>query len=914
MDFKTVEKKYRPVPFWSWNSKLDTEETKRQIEIMDKAGMGGYFMHARGGLVTEYMGEEWFDNISVGIEEGNKRGMQPWAYDENGWPSGFGNGEVSGLGENYQQKFLRFDKNVECSDKTICVIDEYRFYYDVNPFYVDVLDERVTEEFINRIYKPYYEKYNDTFKGFFCDEPQVSAGCIPWSFVLPTEYKSEYGENLLEKIDELFFEKGDYENTRLKFWRLVTILFSRNFMKKIYDWCTERNLGFTGHMLCEENLSEQLTASGASMPHYEYFTVPGMDWLGRDMTDCLTPLQLTSVAHQLGKKEILSETFALCGHNVGFDELKAVYQWQMIHGVTKLCQHLEGYSLQGLRKRDYPPAMYYQQPWWDEYSKFNETVSRIGKVLSEGKICYDTLLLHNQTSGWKCFNNNDNGDIKKYNDALVSDYKTLMSKHILFHFGDEIIMERHARVEGNELIIGNQRYKTVVVPKNRGFLENTQRLLKEFESNGGIITTADKVESNDICSSSLIYYTERKFDGFKVYYFINNNPSEIEASFTHGGKRVDIQTGDISEFSGKYAFAPYDSLMLVDDGSEFAAENKKELKKLDLDGEWEIAECSENILTLDKCDVYFDGVLVGENENAVDVTYMAMEAKRAIDVRCDYKFEVCDVPKNILLVCETPEKFRIEVNGKEISRKDEGYFVDKSFRKISLENLVEKGLNVISFKIHFAPEQKEYENLEKAYIFETEKNKLTFDTEIESIYLVGEFTVETPGEFEKLEKNAERYKGQFIVKKPQKTVSLSNIEQQGYPFFSGRITLKKTFLLNDENYSIAFDKKGVNAVNVKVNSKVCGSIMWDHLMCDLSFVLCKGENTVELTLVNNLRNMLGPHHLPEGESYYVAPIHFFRRENIWTSNKWALKGEKGWNEDYCFVEFGLYGKEAVFKK
>ena len=204
--------------------------------------------------------------------------------------------------------------------------------------------------------------------------------------------------------------------------------------------------------------------------------------------------------------------------------------------------------------------------------------------------------------------------------------------------------------------------------------------------------------------------------------------------------------------------------------------------------------------------------------------------------------------------------------------------------------------------------------MEKAYIFETEKNKLTFDTEIESIYLVGEFTVETPGEFEKLEKNAERYKGQFIVKKPKKTVSLSNIEQQGYPFFSGRITLKKTFLLNDENYSIAFDKKGVNAVNVKVNSKVCGSIMWDHLMCDLSFVLCKGENTVELTLVNNLRNMLGPHHLPEGESYYVAPIHFFRRENIWTSNKWALKGEKGWNEDYCFVEFGLYGKEAVFKK
>ena len=78
MDFKNVDKKYRPIPFWSWNEKLDTEETKRQIRIMDEAGIGGYFMHARGGLLTEYMGEEWFDNVKASIEEGDKRGMHSW--------------------------------------------------------------------------------------------------------------------------------------------------------------------------------------------------------------------------------------------------------------------------------------------------------------------------------------------------------------------------------------------------------------------------------------------------------------------------------------------------------------------------------------------------------------------------------------------------------------------------------------------------------------------------------------------------------------------------------------------------------------------------------------------------------------------------------------------------------------------
>ena len=56
MDFKNIDKKYRPVPFWSWNEKLRAEESVRQTVLMDEAGIGGYFMHARGGLQTEYMG------------------------------------------------------------------------------------------------------------------------------------------------------------------------------------------------------------------------------------------------------------------------------------------------------------------------------------------------------------------------------------------------------------------------------------------------------------------------------------------------------------------------------------------------------------------------------------------------------------------------------------------------------------------------------------------------------------------------------------------------------------------------------------------------------------------------------------------------------------------------------------------
>ena len=99
MNFKDIPNKYRPVPFWSWNDKLNTEETKLQIEKMAQVGIGGFFMHARGGLQTEYMSKEWFDNISASLYEAEELDMLAWGYDENGWPSGFGNGVVNGWSE-----------------------------------------------------------------------------------------------------------------------------------------------------------------------------------------------------------------------------------------------------------------------------------------------------------------------------------------------------------------------------------------------------------------------------------------------------------------------------------------------------------------------------------------------------------------------------------------------------------------------------------------------------------------------------------------------------------------------------------------------------------------------------------------------------------------------------------------------
>ena len=61
----------------------------------------------------------------------------------------------------------------------------------------------------------------------------------------------------------------------------------------------------------------------------------------------------------------------------------------------------------------------------------------------------------------------------------------------------------------------------------------------------------------------------------------------------------------------------------------------------------------------------------------------------------------------------------------------------------------------------------------------------------------------------------------------------------------------------------------------------------------------RSKTKVEIALINNLRNILGPHHLEIGESYFVCPSTFFKEPSVWTTNP-----EK-WNDGYCFVVTGF---------
>lgn len=893
MNTKEIETKYKPLPFWSWNERLEVSETKRQIGIMNEAHLGGFFMHARAGLKTKYMSEEWFENVKAGIEEAEKYGMEAWAYDENGYPSGFGDGKINALGEEYRQKNLCCEKveNSQNKGTEIIVKDGYRFYYETNPYYVDLLNENTTKEFIKNIYEPYYERFKNKFSGFFTDEPNMAMFKMPWSNVIPKEYQNRYGEDIKEKLIELFEDTGDYKNTRIKFRKLITDLFSKNYFKQIYDWCDKHGLKLTGHILLEESLNCQIDSNGSSMAHYEYFHIPGVDKLSRPIAGCLLGKQVSSVACQLGKKQVITESFACAGHELDFTGMKRILESQFVRGVNRFCSHLEGYSLRGDRKRDNPPAMYYQQPWWDDYKDFCDCFSRIGKILSEGEEKCDVLLIHPLTKAWEMYNGNGDS-VKAVNEKLNDTLDMFEKKHIMFHLGDETIIERHGKIENDKFVVGNMKYDKVIVLYDT-MLENTKKLLAEYEKNGGKIVNAEDLEKNSIIDNENITYTKREFEDCVIHYFVNLTDSEQKTKIQKGEKILDYFSGEWSVFSKEHTFFPYESIMIKEE---------KEKKNLDLSGKWKIKHSDKNIYTLDFCRYYINGELQEKRGYVLNILYRAMKKRKKCRVDTEFFFEARYIPEELYMLSETPGIFDIFVNDKKVEYKDEGWYIDTAFKKTDISSFVKTGINKIRLSCDFAQSEEVYKTFEASFKSSSMQNKLSYDTEIEPIYLMGDFGVYTEDKITVLEeKDAFKIDGNFYIDKPQREITLKNIEKQGYLFFAGKITVEKELELEDVNYILKMKNKGINSVKVNVNGNDVSKLIFAPFEADISQYLKKGKNKIQLTITNNLRNMLGPHHFVTGTLNYVAPPNFFKETSVWYD-----KTENDWNEEYCFIDTSLF--------
>lgn len=585
--FQALDKmppEYKSAPFWSWNDKLEPKELVQQIDMMRKQGIGGFFMHPRGGLTDEYMGEDFINSVRHCIREAEKTGMHPWLYDEDRFPSGNAAGRVVSERPEFVSAHLEITTENQAdfeNDNNILIYfpttgknyshpqldngkDAVVFRIVNAPprlvfnkqGYADLLNKEAVDSYIGHTYERYYKGLGKEIfrhvRGIFTDEPYFNTNegalSLPWTTGFDEIFRKEAGYDLLPELSKLIFNEGNYRKIRFDYWKAITDLFKKSFTENIYDWCGRHDVFFTGHFY--EHSFPSPAKTGCVMPHYEFMHMPGIDMLFNTEEEAgqfgnnLIVKEAASVANQMGGRRALSETYGASGWEMSFSDQKRTIDWLFALGVNFICQHLTLYSIRGYRKRDFPLSFSDVQPWWNEYRHINDHISRLSYLLTQGDYGADILVLHPSGSAWteyRGYNKNkadarngfQNDDLKKIADGMQTLLKKLCENHFMYDLGDETIIARHGKAKDGMLFVKKSAYKTVVVPHMTVMETPTFDLLKTFAKSGGNVVSAgeppfllDGVESPELkafFSSGTVFDAGKDFSDLKDYLTVKNS-------------------------------------------------------------------------------------------------------------------------------------------------------------------------------------------------------------------------------------------------------------------------------------------------------------------------------------------------------------------------------------------------------
>jgi len=545
--FKNPTCEYRGTPFWAWNCKLNKKLVETQIEYLKEMGFGGFHMHSRTGMATEYLGKEFMELVKTCIKKAEKENMLAWLYDEDRWPSGSAGGLVTKDPKHRARKLVVTpDEKAEAVPKEAAIQSGSTYFvacYDIllnengelasyqkikpdaeatgekwyaycmtndpNPWYnnqtyVNTLDKAAMDKFIEITYESYKNAIGDRFGGIvpaiFTDEPQFEKKkalnfaqdktdvIFPWTNDLADTYMEACGLDLLEVLPEMIWELPDNQisKARYLYHDHIAERFARAFADNCGKWCGENHLMLTGHMMEEPTLESQSAMLGDAMRSYRSFQLPGIDMLC-DWVELTTAKQAQSASRQYGREGVLSELYGVTDWNFDFRGHKFQGDWQAALGVTVRVPHLSWVSMAGEAKRDYPASINYQSPWYKEYPYVEDHFARLNTALTRGTPVVKVGVIHPVESYWLHMgpweNTNTIREQLDHNFKNITEW--LLLGQIDFDFICESTFPGLCSSGSNPLKVGKMEYSTIVVPGCETLRQSTLDRLEQFRDNGG---------------------------------------------------------------------------------------------------------------------------------------------------------------------------------------------------------------------------------------------------------------------------------------------------------------------------------------------------------------------------------------------------------------------------------------------
>ncbi len=324
--------------------------------------------------------------------------------------------------------------------------------------------------------------------------PLSKGSVLRWTPDLWDAFQKRWAYDLKVNLPSLVEEVGNWEKVRHDYYELILELFLDRWAKPWSKYCDEMGLLWTGHYW--EHGWPAPTHGFDEAAFYIWHQQPGVDMLGGVLEpnglggqfgNDRAVRELLSAANQAGRSRTLSETYGGAGWELNFEEQKRLLDWQCALGVNFVNQHLSYYSLNGVRKFDYPPSFSYHEPWWEQYKVMGDYIGRVSMAMSMGHQINHTLVLQPNTTAWMYFSRTQkHPKMDMIRDGFKSFVYRMEQNHLEYDLGSENVIKNIGSVREDKLTIGQRDYSLVVIPAEMENLDlQTLEMLEIYLENGG---------------------------------------------------------------------------------------------------------------------------------------------------------------------------------------------------------------------------------------------------------------------------------------------------------------------------------------------------------------------------------------------------------------------------------------------
>ena len=616
-------------------------------------------------------------------------------------------------------------------------------------------------------------------------------------------------------------------------------------------------------------------------------------------------------------------------------------------------QHLSYYSLNGVRKFDYPPSFSYHEPWWAHYKLMGDYIGRVSMAMSAGQQVNNTLVLQPTTSAWMYFSRKvKNLGINKIRDGFKNLIYRMEQEHLEYDLGSENVIKTLGSVNDMNFTVGKRDYSLVVIPSEMENIDaSTLELIEEYLENGGKILSInmsisridgkestevhsladrfpenwidverledpvalemlrnDRFEMIDKSRNGMLYHQRRILDNGQLLFMVNSHETEnAVADVSTDGKyvlKLDLITGEefIYRCDQKNGLVSFNVDLDPVGSALFLIANKKPGNL-------------EKIVDLKKEKLLEQGGPVSvmrEGDNVLMVNYLDLKTSESDKKEIYFMDALIGLFQENGIEIGNPWQHKIQYK-KDYLALDSLFEDNTGFEACYHFNIDESLSQEIMKSIRIVVERPE--------LWQISINGNAISKRPVDYWIDTDFPQFAIGEFLKsgantLTLSATRMHilaelmpvyllGDFLVMPSERGFDITAGEigstgswrQEGLPFYSQKVAYSQSFNVNkapNAIFRIRLNKWNGSIAEVWVNGEQAGVIAWQPNELDITTLLKEGRNEIEVKVIGSLKNTFG----------------FFYHDN----NNWIF-GPHSWNyapesipeaSEYFLIDYGLF--------